>query len=40
MRADGPVARVLIWGAVPVWLVTQYAEAKALLIEQRVDLGA
>ena len=25
-----PVARVVIWGAVPVWLVTRYTEAKLL----------
>jgi cytochrome P450 len=37
LRADGPVARVPIWGAVPVWLVTRYTEAKALLNDARLS---
>jgi cytochrome P450 len=31
------VARVVIWGAVPVWLVTRYTEAKALLNDPRLS---
>jgi cytochrome P450 len=37
LRADGPAARVLIWGAVPVWLITRYTEAKALLNDARLS---
>jgi cytochrome P450 len=37
LRADGPVARVVMWGAVPVWLVTRYTEAKALLNDPRLS---
>jgi cytochrome P450 len=37
IRADGPVARVVMWGAVPVWLVTRYTEAKALLNDPRLS---
>ena len=37
LRAEGPVARVVIWGAVPVWLVNRYTEAKALLNDPRLS---
>jgi cytochrome P450 len=37
LRAKGPVARVVMWGAVPVWLVTRYTEARALLNDPRLS---
>ena len=32
LQAEAPVSRVVMWDSVPVWLVTRYVEAKALLI--------
>lgn len=37
LRAEGPAARVVIWGAVPVWLITRYTEARALLSDPRLS---
>ena len=37
LRADGPVSRAIMWGGVPVWFVTRYAEAKALLADPRLS---
>jgi cytochrome P450 len=37
LRAKRPVARVVMWGAVPVWLVTRYTEARALLNDPRLS---
>ncbi|MGE2816091.1 cytochrome P450 family protein [Mycobacterium heidelbergense] len=37
LRAEGPAARVVIWGAVPVWLITRYTEARALLNDPRLS---
>ena len=36
-RADGPVQRVLAPGGIPMWLVTSYAEARALLADPRLS---
>lgn len=37
LQAEAPVSRVVMWGSVPVWLVTRYAEAKALLADSRLS---
>src|SRR5690349_697220 len=37
LRADGPVSRAIMWGGVPVWFVTRYDEAKALLADPRLS---
>ena len=37
LRADGPASRAIIWGGVPVWFVTRYEEAKALLTDSRLS---
>ncbi len=37
LRAAGPVSRAIMWGGVPVWLVTRYQEAKALLADPRLS---
>jgi cytochrome P450 len=37
LRADGRVARVVIWRAVPVWLIPRYTEAKTLLNDPRLS---
>lgn len=37
LRAEGPVCRATMWGGVPVWLVTGYEEAKALLADPRLS---
>jgi cytochrome P450 len=37
LRADGPVSRAIMWGGVPVWFVTRYEEAKALLADPRLS---
>ncbi|GAA2805932.1 cytochrome P450 family protein [Crossiella cryophila] len=36
LRQRGPVHRVEIWGGVPAWLVTRYAEARELLADPRL----
>lgn len=35
--ADGPVQRVLAPGGIPMWLVTSYADARALLADPRLS---
>ena len=37
LRAAGPVSRAVMWGGVPVWLITRYEEAKALLADPRLS---
>lgn len=37
LREESPVTRAVIWDGVPVWLVTRYAEAKALLNDPRLS---
>jgi cytochrome P450 len=37
LQIEGPVARVLMWDRVPVWLVTRYSEARALLNDPRLS---
>ena len=37
MRAEGPVHRVTMYGGVPVWLITRYDEARALLADPRLS---
>jgi len=37
LQADAPVSRAVMWGSVPVWLVTGYQEAKALLADPRLS---
>jgi cytochrome P450 len=37
LNAQGPVHRVEIWGGVHAWLVTRYAEARALLVDPRLS---
>ncbi|HEX3309672.1 MAG TPA: cytochrome P450, partial [Streptosporangiaceae bacterium] len=37
LRAQGPVARVIMPGGFPVWLVTGYAEARAALADPRMS---
>ena len=37
LREQGPVAHTKIWGGLPVWLVTRYSEARALLTDPRVS---
>jgi cytochrome P450 len=37
LRATGPVQRVLVPGGVPMWLVTSYADARALLADPRLS---
>jgi len=37
LRATGPVQRVLVPGGVPMWLVTTYADARALLADPRLS---
>jgi len=37
LRADGPVQRVLAPGGIPMWLVTSYADARALLADPRLS---
>lgn len=37
LRAEAPVNRVIMFGGVPVWLITRYAEAKALLADPRLS---
>ena len=36
-QAEAPIVPALMWGSVPVWLVTRYAEAKALLNDPRLS---
>ena len=35
LRAEAPVTPVVMWGGVSAWLVTRYAEARALLNDPR-----
>jgi cytochrome P450 len=37
LQAEAPVSRVVMWGSVPVWLVTRYDEARALLADPRLS---
>jgi cytochrome P450 len=37
LQLDGPVSRVLMWNRAPVWLVTRYSEARALLNDPRLS---
>jgi cytochrome P450 len=37
LRAAGPVSRAMMWGGVPVWLITKYEDAKALLADSRLS---
>jgi cytochrome P450 len=37
LQIEGPVSRVLMWNTTPVWLVTRYSEAKALLNDPRLS---
>jgi cytochrome P450 len=37
LQAAAPVSRAVMWGSVPVWLVTGYEEAKALLADPRLS---
>jgi cytochrome P450 len=37
LRAEAPASPATMWGGVRVWLVTRYAEAKALLNDPRVS---
>jgi cytochrome P450 len=37
LQAESPVSRAVMWGGVPVWLVTGYDEAKALLADPRLS---
>jgi len=37
LQAQAPVSPVVMWGSVPVWLVTGYQEAKALLADPRLS---
>jgi cytochrome P450 len=36
LRAEAPAAPVMMWGRTPVWLITRYDEAKALLHDSRL----
>lgn len=37
LQAEAPVSRAVMWGSVPVWLITGYEEAKALLADPRLS---
>jgi cytochrome P450 len=37
LQAEAPVSRAVMWGSVPVWLVTRYEEARALLADARLS---
>ena len=37
LRAEAPAHPVIMWGGVRVWLVTRYADAKALLADPRLS---
>ena len=37
LRVERPVTPVVMWGGVRVWLVTRYAEARALLNDPRLS---
>ena len=37
LRATGPLQRVLVPGGVPMWLVTSYTDARALLADRRLS---
>jgi cytochrome P450 len=37
LQEKAPVGRAVMWGSVPVWLVTRYDEARALLADPRLS---
>jgi cytochrome P450 len=37
LQSESPVSPAVMWGGVPVWLVTRYLEAKALLNDSRIS---
>jgi cytochrome P450 len=37
LRTEAPVSRAIMWGGVPVWLITRYDDAKALLVDPRLS---
>jgi cytochrome P450 len=37
LRTEAPVSRATMWGGVPVWLITRYDDAKALLVDPRLS---
>jgi cytochrome P450 len=37
LQAKAPVSRAVMWGSVPVWLVTGYEETRALLADPRLS---
>lgn len=37
VRKEAPICETIMWGAVRVWLVTRYAEARALLSDPRLS---
>lgn len=37
LRTAAPVSRAIMWGGVPVWLITRYDDAKALLVDPRLS---
>jgi cytochrome P450 len=37
MQAEAPVSRVTMFGGVPVWLITRYADARTLLADPRLS---
>lgn len=37
LQVEAPVSCAVMWGSVPVWLVTGYHEAKALLGDPRLS---
>jgi len=36
-QVEAPVSRARMWGTVPVWLITRYEDAKALLVDPRLS---
>ena len=37
LQTEAPVSRATMWGGVPVWLITRYDDAKALLVDPRLS---
>ncbi len=37
LQIEAPVSRATMWGGVPVWLITRYDDAKALLVDPRLS---
>jgi cytochrome P450 len=37
LQTEAPVSRAVMWGDVPVWLVTRYDDAKSLLVDPRLS---